>query len=166
MYEYTRGLEDSVYHNTAPHEQPRGLEYKSRCKNSWARFSPRAPHVKRAAWVLLRDEGIIPRMFVRMAFLGTTCCPFLTSPTGLHLQGWAGISVSEDKTVYCTKLLLERAERDRETIRRAAHRSRALAWSSSWPSAPIARSTICYGWPFVGDQFSVLLYVFIIALIF
>ena len=76
MYECTRGLEDSVYHNTAPHEQPRGLEYKSRCKNSWARFSPRAPHVKRAAWVLLRDEGIIPRMFVRMAFLGTTCCPF------------------------------------------------------------------------------------------
>ena len=34
MYECTRGLEDSVYHNTAPHEQPRGLEYKSRCKNS------------------------------------------------------------------------------------------------------------------------------------
>ena len=41
----------------------------------------------------------------------------LTPPTGLHLQGDAGISVSEGKTVYCTKLLLERAERDGETIR-------------------------------------------------
>ena len=41
----------------------------------------------------------------------------LTPPTGLHLQGDAGISLSEDKTVYCTKLLLERAERDGETIR-------------------------------------------------
>ena len=32
MYECTRGLEDSVYHNTAPHEQPRGLEYKAGVK--------------------------------------------------------------------------------------------------------------------------------------
>ena len=32
--------------------------------------------------------------------------------------------ISEDKTTYCcTKLLLERAEQDGETIRRAAHRS-------------------------------------------
>ena len=29
MYGCTRELEDSVYHNTAPHEQPRGLEYKA-----------------------------------------------------------------------------------------------------------------------------------------
>ena len=29
MYECTRELEDSVYHNTAPHKQPRGLEYKA-----------------------------------------------------------------------------------------------------------------------------------------
>ena len=33
--------------------------------------------------------------------------------------------LSEDKTMYCcTKVLLERAEQDGETIRRAAHRSR------------------------------------------
>ena len=164
MYGCTRELEDSVYHNTAPHEQPRGLEYKSRCKNSWARFSPRAPHVKRAAWVLIREEGITPQTFVLMAFSGTTCCPFWL-PRGCMNRD-ARISLSEDKTVYCTKLLLERAERDGETIRWAAHRSRAQAWSSSWPSAPIARSTIYYGWPFVGDHVSVLLYVFIIALIF
>ena len=41
----------------------------------------------------------------------------LISPTELHLHRDAGISLSEDKTVYCTKLLLERAERDGETIR-------------------------------------------------
>ena len=38
--------------------------------------------------------------------------------------------------MYCTKLLLERAEQDGETIRRAAHQSRAQVWSSSSPSAP------------------------------
>ena len=32
MYECTRELEDSVYHNTAPHEQPRDLEYKAGVK--------------------------------------------------------------------------------------------------------------------------------------
>ena len=39
--------------------------------------------------------------------------------------------LSEDKTVYYKKLLLERAEQDGETIRRAAYRSRAQAWSLS-----------------------------------
>ena len=53
------------------------------------------------------------------------------SPGGLFINRDAGISFSEDKTIYCTKLLLERAERDGETIRRAAGRSRAQAWSSS-----------------------------------
>ena len=40
--------------------------------------------------------------------------------------------LSEDKkTMYYTKLLLERAEQDGETTRRAAHRSRAQAWRLS-----------------------------------
>ena len=41
----------------------------------------------------------------------------------------------EDKIMYCMKILLEPAvycqEHDRETIRRAAHRSRAHTWRSS-----------------------------------
>ena len=43
--------------------------------------------------------------------------------------------LSGEKTMCCTKLLLEQAvycqEQDEETIRRAAHRSRAQAWRSS-----------------------------------
>ena len=86
MYEGTRGLRKQ--RRTTPHEQSRGLEYKSRCKNSWARFWPRAPHVKRAAWVLLREKGITPRMFVTMAFLGATCCPLWLLPRGcIYHQG-------------------------------------------------------------------------------
>ena len=49
----------------------------------------------------------------------------------LHHQDRDAGFFSEDKAVYYTKLLLERAEQDGETIRRAAHRSRAQAWSWS-----------------------------------
>ena len=60
-----------------------------------------------------------------------------TSPWSCIINGGMLDFLSEDKTMYCcTKLLLERAEQDGETIRRAAHRSRAHAWSSSWPSSP------------------------------
>ena len=56
-----------------------------------------------------------------------------TSPRGCIIKRGMLDFLSEDKTVYYTKLLLilERAEQDGETIRRAAHRSRAQAWSSS-----------------------------------
>ena len=53
-----------------------------------------------------------------------------TSPRDCINKGMLDF-LSEDKTVYCTKLLLEQAEQDGETIRRAAHRSRAQAWRSS-----------------------------------
>ena len=67
------------------HEQSRGLECKSRCKNSWARFSPRAPYVKRAAWMLLREKGNTPRMFVSIALERRV--PHLNFSHGLHQQG-------------------------------------------------------------------------------
>ena len=47
---------------------------------SQAQFSPRAPHVKRDAWVLLREKGITPRIFVSMTLLGATCSPFELLP--------------------------------------------------------------------------------------
>ena len=47
----------------------------------------------------------------------------LTSPWGCIIKRGMLNFLSEDKTVYYTKLLLERAEQDGETIRRAAHRS-------------------------------------------
>ena len=57
-----------------------------------------------------------------------------TPPRGCINKGVLDF-LSEDKTMYCTKLLLERAvycqEQDGETIRGAAHRSRAQAWRSS-----------------------------------
>ena len=47
----------------------------------------------------------------------------LTSPSGCIINRGMLDFLSEDKkTVYCTKLLLKRAEQDGETIRRAAHR--------------------------------------------
>ena len=54
-----------------------------------------------------------------------------TSPRGCIIKREMLDFLSEDKTMYCTKLLLEQAEQDGETIRRAAHRSRAQAWRSS-----------------------------------
>ena len=53
-----------------------------------------------------------------------------TSPRGCINKGVLDF-LSGDKTMYCTKLVLERAEQDGETIQRAAHRSRAQAWRSS-----------------------------------
>ena len=72
---------------------------------------------------------------VRVDGLGATCCPLRLLPGAASTKGMLDF-LSEDKTMYCTKPLLERAEQDGETIRRAAHRSRAQAWISSWPSAP------------------------------
>ena len=62
--------------------------------------------------------------------------PIWTSPRGCIINKGMLDFLSENKTMYCMKLLLERAEQDGEIIRRAAHRSRAQAWSSSSPSAP------------------------------
>ena len=62
-----------------------------------------------------------------------------TSPRGCINKGMLDF-LSEEKTMCCTKLLLERAvycqEQDGETTRRTAHRSRPQAWRSSRPSAP------------------------------
>ena len=69
-----------------PHEQPRGLERKSKCKSSRSRFSPRALHIKRAAWVLLREKGITPRMFESMAL--ERCVLQLDFSQGLHRGCW------------------------------------------------------------------------------
>ena len=74
-----------------PHEQPRGLERKSRCKNSWARFSPRALHINRAVWVLLQGKGITPRMFESMALVRRVL--HLDSSQGLYQQRDAGLSL-------------------------------------------------------------------------
>ena len=120
-----------------PHEQSRGLECKSKCENSWARFSPRALHV-RGAWVLLREKGITPRMFESMT-LERRVLHLDSLSRGCINKGMLNF-LYEEKTMCCTKQLLERAvhcqEQDGETIRRAANRSRAQAWRSSWPSAP------------------------------
>ena len=89
--------------------------------------------IKRAAWVLLRGKGITPRMFEWMALERRFL--HLDSPPRVCINKGMLDFLSEDKTMYCTKLLLKRAvyyqEQDRETIRRAAHRSRAQAWRSS-----------------------------------
>ena len=64
-------------------------------------------------------------MFMTMAFLGATCSPLELLPRAASTHEDAGISFSEDKTMYCSTklLLLEREEQDGETTRRAAHRS-------------------------------------------
>ena len=72
---------------------------------------------------------------VRVDGLGATCCPLGLLPGAASTNEMLDF-LSEDKTMYCTKPLLERAEQDGETTRQAAHRSRVQAWSSSWPSAP------------------------------
>ena len=116
MYECTRELEDSVYHNTTPHEQPRGLEYKagetrehdSRRKHRMSREPPGYYFGKR----VLR-----PECSCRWPSLERRAVHFDFSYGAASIYRDAGISLSEDKTVYCTKLLLEREERDGETIR-------------------------------------------------
>ena len=78
-------------------------------------------------------EGITPRMFESMA-LERRVVHLDSPPRGCISKGMLDF-LSEGKTMYYTKLLLGRAvycqEQDRETIRRAAHRSRAQAWRSS-----------------------------------
>ena len=64
------------------------------------------------------DKGVKPANGFQPAF------------SGHSLKGMLDF-LSEEKTMCCTKLLLERAEQDGETIRRAAHRSRVQAWRSS-----------------------------------
>ena len=65
------------------------------------------------------DKGVQPANGIQPAFCGD------------FIKGMLDF-LSEDKTMdCCTILLLERAEQDGETIRRAAHRSRAQAWKSS-----------------------------------
>lgn len=99
---------------------------------------------------------LIPEYSCRWSSL-ERCVVHLEIPTGCIYED-AGISLSE--------LLLEWAEQDGETIRRAAHRSRAQAWSSSWPSTPCSadREEQHLLWlPFVGDHFSVLFSVLIIS---
>ena len=55
---------------------------------------------------------------VRVDGLGATCPPLGFSSQGLHQQSKGMLNfLSEDKTVYCTKLLLAREEQDAETIR-------------------------------------------------
>ena len=74
-------------------------------------------------------------------------------PTWILLPGAASTKgmldfLSGDKTIYCTKPLLERAEQDGETIRRAAtdqeHRPRVRA-DQAHRARLIARSTISFG---------------------
>ena len=140
---------DRKQRRATPIGPPRGLECKSRCKNSRARlFSPRAPHVKRAAWVLLREKGVTPRMFVSMAFLGTTCSPFDFSHGAASSREGCWNFVSEDKTVYYTKLLLERAEKTEkpsdEPPTDQEHRPGVRA-DQAHRARLIARSIICLG---------------------
>ena len=77
-------------------------------------------------------------MFVSMALKGRVFR--LDSPPRDCINKGMLDFLSDEKTMRCTKLLLERAvycqEQDGETIRRAAHRLRAQAWTSSQPSAP------------------------------
>ena len=78
-------------------------------------------------------RGYYSRMFESMA-LERRVLHLDSPPRGCINKGVLDF-LSEDKTMYCTKLLLERAvhcqEQDRETIRRAdqAHRARLIVRS-------------------------------------
>ena len=104
-------------------------------------------------------KGITPRMFESMALERRVL--HLDSSQGLHQhcinKGMVDF-LFEENTMYCTKLLLERAvycqEQNGENIRRAAHRSRAQAWRSSGPSAPCPADREehhLFRLPFVGE---------------
>ena len=70
-------------------------------------------------------KGITPRIFESMA-LERRVSHLDSSPRGCIINRGVLKFLSEDKkTMYYTKLLLERAEQDGETIRRDAHRPRA-----------------------------------------
>ena len=89
MYECTRELEDSVYHNTAPHEQPRDLEYKagvktrehdSRREHRMSREPPEYYFGKR----VLRPEcscrwPSLERRAVHFSHLPACCCRAIVS---------------------------------------------------------------------------------------
>ena len=76
------------------------------------------------------EKGITPRMFVSMA-LKRRVVQLDFSQGAASTKGMLDFLFEDKNAMYCTKLLLERAEQAGETIRRAAHRSRAQAWRSS-----------------------------------
>ena len=115
-----------------PYEQPRGLEREAG-ENSSARFSPRALHMSRVPpGYYFGERMLLPECSSR--WLSSDVFSTWTPSRGCINGGMLDF-LSEEKTMYCTKLLLERAvycqEQDGETIRRVAHRSRAQAWISS-----------------------------------
>ena len=114
MYE---GTGNSVaQHNTAPHEQPRGLEYKAGVKTR-EHDSRREPRMSREPPGYYFGKRVLrPECSCRWPSLERRAVHFDFSH-GAASTGMSWNFVSEDKTVYCTKLLLERAERDGETIR-------------------------------------------------
>ena len=127
--ECTRGLKTSVvYHRT---NNPVALKVKkgvrtgehgSRREHRMSREPPGYYFGKR---VLLSECSC------RWSFLERRAVHFGFSHGAASSREGCWIFLSADKTVYYTNSLLERAEQDGGTIRRAAHRSRAQACSSS-----------------------------------
>ena len=80
----------------------------------------------------LVEEGraaIIAVVHVDDIFAVGSCRTF--KPGTSSTKGMLNFVSKDQKTMYCMKLLLKRAEQDGETIRRAAHRPRAQAWRSN-----------------------------------
>ena len=124
MYECTRGLENSVAirHKNSPgalniKAGVKTREHGSRREHRMPREPPGYYFGKRV---------LLPECSCRWPSLERCIVHLNFSHGATSIIRDAGIPFLEDKTIYCcTKLLLERAEREGETIRRAAHRSRA-----------------------------------------